>query len=116
MPSAREVKLGKRGQMVLPKPIRDALGLKEGDRLLALLGEGEVLLVTPQRYAALTRGLLRGTWGRTRQGIDAYLQGERTLWESETANGLPQGSKDKRADRDRDGDGNGDNQSEAASP
>jgi AbrB family looped-hinge helix DNA binding protein len=66
--------------MVLPKEIRDALGLQEGDLLLALQGEGEVLLVTPERYAALTRGLLRGTWGKTRQQVDVYLQEERDSW------------------------------------
>jgi len=77
------VKLGRKGQMVLPKKIRDALGLKEGDSLMVVLqGKGQVILTTPEQYAALTKGMLKGTWGRNRQEIERYLKRERESWES----------------------------------
>ncbi len=66
--------------MVLPKEIREALGLKEGDPLIVALEEGQAVLITPERYAALTKGMLKGTWGRTREEIERYLEGERGSW------------------------------------
>lgn len=86
MTMAIAVKLGKKGQMVLPKKIRDALGLKEGDVLIITLGEqGQTLLITPQQYAALTRGMLKGTWGRNKQEIERYISKERGSWKSPSA-------------------------------
>ncbi len=86
MTMAIAVKLGKKGQMVLPKKIRDALGLKEGDVLIITLGEqGQTLLITPQQYAALTRGMLKGTWGRNKQEIERYISRERESWKGPSA-------------------------------
>ena len=82
MTKVRMVKLGRKGHMVLPKEIRDSLGLKEGDHLMITLQGEEVILTTPQRYAQSTRGMLKGTWGRTKQEIEDYLQRERSSWES----------------------------------
>lgn len=68
--------------MVLPKEVREALGLEEGDSVIIALEEGgQALLATPERYAALTRGMLQGTWGQTKQEIERYLQRERASWE-----------------------------------
>lgn len=73
-------KLGRKGQMVLPKEVRDALGLKDGDSfVLVFQREGQALLITPERYAALTRGLLRGMWGKTKADIGRHLAQERDL-------------------------------------
>lgn len=80
------VKLGRKGQMVLPKKIRDALGLKEGDSVIVTLREkGQALLTTPERYAALTRGMLRGAWGQDKHEIEQYLRRERESWEGVSA-------------------------------
>lgn len=81
MAVTRSIKLGRKGQMVLPKEIRDRLGLKEGDYLVVSLQGGEILLATPERYAKRTRGMLKGTWGRTKEEIERYLKGERESWE-----------------------------------
>ncbi|MCX8103057.1 MAG: AbrB/MazE/SpoVT family DNA-binding domain-containing protein [Candidatus Bipolaricaulota bacterium] len=82
MTSVKIVRLGRKGQMVLPKEVREALGLEEGDSVIIALEEkGQALLATPERYAALTRGMLRGTWGQTQQEIERYLQRERASWE-----------------------------------
>lgn len=38
-------KIGPKGQMTLPKAVRDALGIQEGDRVLLKVGpEGQVVL------------------------------------------------------------------------
>lgn len=80
MTRARIVRLGRKGQIVLPKEIREALGLKEGDSLIVALEEGQAVLLTPERYAALTKGILEGTWGRTREEIEQYLEEDRESW------------------------------------
>ncbi len=82
MARAKTVKLGRKGQLVLPKEIRDAMKLEEGDRLLVSLEEGRVILASPEEYAQATKGLLRGTWGKTAEEIAGYLQRERSAWES----------------------------------
>ncbi len=66
--------------MVLPKEIRGAIGLKEGDPLIITVEEGRAVLLTPEKYASSTRGMLKGTFGRTREEIKLYLQGERASW------------------------------------
>ncbi len=82
MTSVKIVRLGRKGQMVLPKEVREALGLAEGDSvIIALETEGQALLATPERYAALTRGMLQGTWGHTKAEIERYIQRERASWE-----------------------------------
>ncbi len=86
MTIAMSVKLGRKGQMVLPKKIRDALGLQEGDSLIVILqGKGQALLTTPEQYATLTRGMLKGTWGRSKHEIEQYLKREREAWEGANA-------------------------------
>jgi AbrB family looped-hinge helix DNA binding protein len=81
MPTAKTVKLGRKGQLVLPKEIRDSLGLAEGDRLLVSLEGERVILASVEKYAAETKGILRGTWGRTEEEVEGYLQRERSAWE-----------------------------------
>ena len=80
MTSAVSVRLSKKGQFVIPKNMRDALGMKEGDELLVTLEGRRVVLTRPQEYARATRGLLKGTWGRNRKAVDRYLQRERRSW------------------------------------
>lgn len=78
---ARTVKLSAKGQIVIPQEMRDALAVAPGDRLVLLLQEGEVLLLSPAEYARRTRGLLRGTWGAGKEEVDGYLQRERDGWQ-----------------------------------
>ncbi len=76
----RMVKLSRKGQIVVPADVRRELDVGPGDRLVIMLRAGEAVLVTPAEYARRTRGLLEGTWGRTEEEVDAYLQGERSSW------------------------------------
>lgn len=80
MTLTRSVKLSRKGQLVIPKEMRDALGVKEGDELLAVLEDGRMILTRPEAYARATRGSMKGTWGRTRREVDQYLARERRSW------------------------------------
>lgn len=47
-------------QVVVPKRVRSAIGLKPGQKLMMLVVNGQVRLV-PMRAAKAMRGLLKGT-------------------------------------------------------
>ena len=66
-------------QFVIPKEMRDALGVKEGDELLVILEKDRMILTRPREYAKRTRGALRGTWGAART-IARDLTRERRAW------------------------------------
>jgi len=57
------------------------MGVKEGEEILVTLEEGKVILTRPQEYARKTRGLLKGTWGKSAKDVDRYLRKERRAWE-----------------------------------
>jgi AbrB family looped-hinge helix DNA binding protein len=80
MTATKSVRISRKGQLVIPKDMRDALGIKEGDEVLIVLEDGRMLVTTPREYARATRGSLKGTWGRTRKDIDEYLDRERRSW------------------------------------
>ncbi len=81
MTRAKLVKLSRRGQLVIPKEMRDALGMKEGDELLVVLDGGRMVLTRPRDYARATRGAMKGVWGRTRREVDGHLTRERRSWQ-----------------------------------
>ncbi len=74
------VRLSRKGQFVIPKKMRDALGVREGDELLVVLDDGRIVVTTPKEHARATRGALKGTWGRSRREIDRYVERERRSW------------------------------------
>ena len=77
----KSVRISKKGQFVIPKEMRDALGVKEGEELLVTFEAGRVVLTRPLEYARTTRGLLKGTWGKDRKAIERYIEKERRSWE-----------------------------------
>jgi AbrB family looped-hinge helix DNA binding protein len=77
----KSVRISKKGQFVIPKEMREAMGVKEGEEILITLEEGKVILTRPQEYARRTRGLLKGTWGKSGKEVDRYLRKERRSWE-----------------------------------
>ncbi len=81
MAISKTVRLGKKGQIVIPKEMRDALRLKEGEEILTFLEEGRVILTRVREYAWKTRGLLKGTWGKSAKEVAGYLEKERGTWE-----------------------------------
>jgi AbrB family looped-hinge helix DNA binding protein len=78
---SKSVKLSRKGQFVLPREMREALGLKEGDTLLLTLRDDQVTITRAADFARATRGSLKGTWGSDRREIELYLKGERQSWE-----------------------------------
>jgi antitoxin ChpS len=74
------VRLSKKGQFVIPKKIREALRIKEGDKLLVILEGSKLVITKPHEYASVTRGLLKGTWGKSRQEVERYIERERGSW------------------------------------
>lgn len=81
MTKGEKVRLSSKGQLVLPKDIREAIGVKEGDELVVILDGESVVLTRLDALARLSRGMLKGTWGRTRREIDRALDQERESWE-----------------------------------
>ena len=77
----KSVRLSKKGQFVIPKNMREALGVKEGEELLVSLETGKIVLSRPQEFAETTRGLLKGTWGKDKRAVDRYIKKERRSWE-----------------------------------
>jgi AbrB family looped-hinge helix DNA binding protein len=65
-------------QVVIPKPVREALGVRPQDSLLFVM-DGDTIIVRP-RPASLTialRGLHADLW----PDPEAWLEGERASWE-----------------------------------
>jgi len=71
--------VGRRGQMVLPKAVREALRVKEGDHLLVEVEGNRIIIKPASSLVRETLGLLRGTWG---EEIASYLKEEREAWEN----------------------------------
>ena len=80
MNEGKSVRLSKKGQLVLPSKIRKALGVKEGDELLVTLDGKRVILTPAEHHAKRTRGLLKGTWGKTGEEVGSYIERERESW------------------------------------
>lgn len=63
-------RVGPRGQTVIPKPIRDALGLHAGDEVLLHVDGGKVVLEPATRPDALDRLLALGPNRKAPSRID----------------------------------------------
>lgn len=75
------IKVSSRYQIAVPKIARERLNIQKGDRLLADVQDGLlILLPCPQDYAAHLAGLHREVWN----GLDTttYLHQEREAWTS----------------------------------
>ena len=71
----REVKLSAKNQIVIGREVREALGVKAGDRLLVVQrGNTVVLLRKPKKYSKAIAGMGKDIYGST------YLDKERESW------------------------------------
>ncbi len=69
-----EAILSSKFQLVIPKAVRDRLGLKPGQRII-VLEKGGVIHLVPERSLAALRGMARGTVaadGELREKRDRY--------------------------------------------
>jgi len=71
-------KLGEYYQIIVPKEVRETLGLKPGDRLDVQVIDGKVVMVPQTSYASRLFGKHHALW----QGEDAaaYIRNERESW------------------------------------
>ncbi len=80
MTGAIEVRLGPKNQVVIPKAIREALQVKEGDLLLFVVqGETVILRARPASFTDALRGLHNAVWEGS--DVDQWLAGERSTWD-----------------------------------
>ena len=77
---SKAVKLNKKGQIVIPQEIRKEMGIKSEDNLVIFTRGNETILLSPQKYAEYTCGLMKGTWGSTKEKVDNYINEERQSW------------------------------------
>ena len=77
------VRVGKKGQVVIPEYIRKSLNLDENSILSIYLdlNEDKVILIPANKLGTQTRGMLKGTWGSTREEVDNYINKERDSWD-----------------------------------
>jgi len=67
-----EAKLSNKNQIVIPRAVRDVLGVKSGDRLLMVVrGATVILLPRPKRYSSAVSGIGKGFYP------DEHLEKER---------------------------------------
>ena len=72
-------RVSKKSQIVIPKKIRDTVGISEGDELIVdVEGDRVILKVKPKSYTKRLRGLHKNVW----KGIDPkkYVRRERESW------------------------------------
>ena len=75
------VRIGKKGQIVIPGYIRKNLELEENSILAIFLDEDRMVLIPANKIGQLTRGMLKGTWGSTDEKVEEYMKKERGSWE-----------------------------------
>jgi AbrB family looped-hinge helix DNA binding protein len=74
-------RLSSRGQMVIPKEIRQALGLEAGDTVFFVLeGDSVRMFLRPKDYSEYMYGLGKEIW-EVLGGGDQFLTEERASWE-----------------------------------
>jgi len=72
-------KVSKKGQIVIPKEIRETVGISEGDELIVDVERDRVTLkIKPRSYTKRLKGLHKDVW----KGVDPkkYVKGERESW------------------------------------
>lgn len=73
-------KVSSKYQIVIPKRVREELGVRPGDRFLIAVEDGKVVMrLRPRSYARYLRGLHKEVW----RGLDAteYVRRERESWD-----------------------------------
>ena len=73
------VKVGKRYQIVIPKKVREQIGVNIEDELIVSIRNGWIVMQPrPRRYSEYMQGLGKEVW----KGIEAteYVRKEREAW------------------------------------
>jgi len=76
----RDVKVSSKYQVVIPREIREKIGLERGDELTVELdGETITMRKKPDNFTAYTQGLHSKVWAGT--DTEAYVRRMREEWE-----------------------------------
>ncbi len=72
-------KVGKKSQIVIPKNIRNAVGISEGDELIIeVIDDKIVLRLKPDSYSKKLKGLHKDLWKNV--NAKEYVKRERESW------------------------------------
>jgi len=80
LPERLDVTLGPGGRVVIPAVYRKAMQVKEGDRLMARVVEGELRLVTPEMGIRRAQKIVRETIPADVDLVEALIEERR--WEA----------------------------------
>jgi AbrB family looped-hinge helix DNA binding protein len=58
-PSSKGTRMGAQGRIVLPAHVREEARLKQGDRLIVIVEEGGILLLTPMQAVRRVQAMAR---------------------------------------------------------
>lgn len=71
-----EVTVSSKNQIVIPREVREKLGVKPGDKLvLVAQGDRVIVMQKPKSYRSAIRGMARGVYPA------GYLEKERQSWD-----------------------------------
>ena len=73
------IRAGKKSQIVIPKEMRDDLGISEGDELIIDVIDGKIIIMRkPKSYSKRLKGLHKEIW----KEVDPkkYVEKEREEW------------------------------------
>ena len=73
-------RLGQRGQLVIPKEIRDELGLKAGDFLEVICKEGD-LIIKSKKLVDMEDTLTEKEEKLIEESLEQFKRGETISWE-----------------------------------
>ncbi|MGI6308204.1 MAG: AbrB/MazE/SpoVT family DNA-binding domain-containing protein [Dethiobacteria bacterium] len=76
------VKVSSKNQVTIPIEICRKLNVKKGSRLIMEIADGKIIITPePENYVEHYYGMAKGTYGKTVEEIDAYVQDERGSWD-----------------------------------
>lgn len=78
-----DLKLGPGGRVVIPAEIRSAMGLKEGDTIIAEFSEGELRLVTIPEQVRRLQEITKKYHPEHVSLVDEFLRERRAMWGEE---------------------------------
>ena len=87
VPERIDLQVGPAGRVVIPSVFRDAMQVKEGDRLMARVVDGELRLVTPPMAVRLAQKLVRETIPGDDSLADALIEERKREFEREISDG-----------------------------
>ena len=87
IPERIDLQLGPGGRVVIPAVFRKAMHVKEGDRLMARVVDGELRLITPKMGVRLAQKIVRETIPDGPSLVDTLIEQRRREVEDEFGDG-----------------------------